>query len=159
MNPDMEIYFSLVTKSNGVNLKYSNLTSALTSYPNVHFRFLNPVEFSKGTPLEEFFAQNKMQKSTNPIEHLSDVVRVLLLNRFGGQYLDLDVLSLMPISVINRNNFACPETKNIITNAIINMDLEGGKAISQLYLEYFFINFLNKFKNLNYFAQRTQQEL
>jgi lactosylceramide 4-alpha-galactosyltransferase len=131
----MKIYFSLVTKSNGVNLKQSDFTEVLSSYPNIHFRFLNPVEFSKETPLEEFFAQNKIQNSSNPLEHMSDIVRILLLNRFGGQYLDLDVLSLLPISEINRENFACPESKNLITNAIINLDLEGGKAISDLNLE------------------------
>lgn len=131
----MEVYFILITKSNGIDMKYSESTDILAEYSNIHIKFLNPVEFSKGTQLEEFFAKDKMKNSSNPIEHMSDIVRVLLLNKYGGQYLDLDVLSLVPISVINRVNFACPEVKNVVTNAIINLDLEGGKAISELYLE------------------------
>lgn len=135
MNADMEIYFIFFTSSDGINMKQSDLIDALITYPNINIRYLNPVEFSKGTPLEQFFAENRIQNSSNPIEHLADLSRVMLLNRYGGQYLDLDVLSLIPISQINTTNFACPEVDDIITNAVMNLDLKAGKAISAKYMQ------------------------
>jgi Glycosyltransferase sugar-binding region containing DXD motif len=135
MNADMEVYLIFFTSDDGVDMKQSDLINALIVYPNINIRYLNPTEFSKGTPLEQFFAENKMQNSSNPIEHLADISRVMLLNRYGGQYLDLDVLSLFPITQINRTNFACPEVKNVITNAVLNLDLKAGKAITDKYMQ------------------------
>lgn len=137
MNPNMEIYFILLTNSNGINLKYSEVVDALLSYPNLHIRYLNPKEFSKGTKLENFFQRNAMENSTHPLEHAADIMRVLILNKYGGQYLDLEIFSLMPLSTIEKQNFACIESDNVVANGIMNMDAEdfGGRAVSNLYLE------------------------
>jgi lactosylceramide 4-alpha-galactosyltransferase len=118
-------------------MKYSEIIDGLLSYPNIHLRYLNPIEFSKGTKLENFFQRGAMAKSSYPIEHTADVMRVLILNKYGGQYLDLDIISLVPLSVINRQNFACCESDNIVANGIMNMDADenGGKAVSNRYLE------------------------
>lgn len=131
----MEVYFVFATNSSGISMAYSELIEALLTYRNVHLRFLNPVKFSRGTVLEQFFANDTMAESKYPIEHLSDVLRMLILNRYSGQYLDLDVFSLVPLSVINYENFACPELKDVLTNAIINLDSKIGRKISSLYLE------------------------
>ena len=116
-------------------MEYSDLIEALLSYPNVHLRFLNPIEFSRGSILEEFFKYDKIAESKFPLEHLSDILRIFLLSKYSGQYLDLDVFPLVPLSVINRENFACPERKNLITNAVINLDSTIGRRIASLYLE------------------------
>jgi lactosylceramide 4-alpha-galactosyltransferase len=132
----MEIYFIFVTNSTGIDMQYSDLIESLMTYHNIHMRFLNPIEFSRGTLLEDFFHRNKLKDSNFPIEHMSDVLRVLLLNKYGGQYLDLDVLSLIPLSTANQVNFACPEDKNVVTNAVLNFDLEKGFEVSTLYAKY-----------------------
>lgn len=123
------------TKSDGVNLKLNELVEGLISYPNIHLRYINPIEFSKGTKLENFFQRGAMDNSSFPIEHAADVLRILTLNKYGGQYLDLDIISLVPISVINRPNSACAENDVVIANGIMNFDVEEGKAISNKYLE------------------------
>lgn len=133
----MEIYFLLGTKSDGLNLKMNELVEGLLSYPNIHLRYFNPKELSKGTKLENFFERDAMANSSFPIEHMADIMRVLVLNKYGGQYLDLDIISLVPISVINRPNSACAENDNVIANGIMNLDIDefGGRAISNKYLE------------------------
>lgn len=112
----------LLTNSNGINLKYSELVDALLSYQNLHIRYLNPVEFSKGTKLENFFQRNAMENSTHPLEHTADIMRVLILNKYGGQYLDLDIFSLMLLSTTEKQNFACTDSENMVANGITNMD-------------------------------------
>lgn len=139
INPDYKIYFLFCTNSTGVDLKVSELVEALLSYPNINLRYINPKEFSKGTKLEDFFARGVLNKSSYPLEHLSDIMRVLILNRYGGQFLDLDLISLVPLSDINRPNSACIEQfYNYIAPGIIHLDNDehGGKEISEKYLEY-----------------------
>ncbi|KAG5671232.1 hypothetical protein PVAND_001441 [Polypedilum vanderplanki] len=72
-NPDMDIYFIFVTNSSGIDMQYSDLIDVLMSYNNIHLRFLNPIEFSKGTILEDFFQDDKLKDSNYQIEHMSDI--------------------------------------------------------------------------------------
>ena len=130
----MRIYLILTTNSTQVLLKYSELAKVLVSYENIHIKFLNIYEFSKGTILENLIASDAILKSKFSIEHMADVMRVLILSKYSGTYLDLDIFSIVPLSVINRVNFACPESLNRITNAVINVDKRGQK-IMNLYLE------------------------
>lgn len=133
-NPETQIYFILATNSSQMLLKYSDIARVLLSYDNIHIRYLNIYEFSKGTVLEELISNNAILKSKYPTEHMADVLRVLILHRYGGTYLDLDVLSLVPLTVINRENFACPEGNNIITNAVVNIGYKKHEVM-QAYLQ------------------------
>jgi lactosylceramide 4-alpha-galactosyltransferase len=135
MNPDMEIYFLFATNFDKVNLKLNELTEALFSYPNIHLRFANVSEFAKGTKLQNFFERDGLANSSYPVEHLSDIMRILALNKYGGQYFDLDVISLVPLSVVNLKNFGCLEWHDSIGNNIINLDLESGREITDKVLE------------------------
>ena len=65
---------------------------------------------------------------------MADVMRVLILSKYSGTYLDLDVLSLVPLAKINYESFACPESINRITNAVIRVDKQGQKVMN-LYLK------------------------
>lgn len=137
-NPDMEVYFIFLTNSSeGINMKYSELVDGLLSYSNIHLRYLYPKEFSKGTKLEKFFERDALNKSLFPVGHAADIIRVLILNKYGGQYLDLDIISLMPLAAINRVNFACAESENMVANGVMNVDTneQGGKLFSEKYLE------------------------
>ena len=125
MNPTHEIYFMFVTRSNHVSMKYSDLVDALLSYPNVNFRFLNPIEYARHTPLEDFFVRDELSKSKYIIEHTSDILRILTLYKFGGLYLDLDVTCLRSMKdiatdeLIKMPNFVSLETYDHIENAIM----------------------------------------
>ena len=116
----------------------SPLYDALSAYPNIHIRYVNLLEFSIGTPLELFMVENKLENSKFRIEHTSDVLRILTLYKYGGLYMDLDVLSIFPIRVIDRKNFVCLEGNNHFSNAIIRLDLNEGKKFSSAYVEYEF---------------------
>jgi lactosylceramide 4-alpha-galactosyltransferase len=134
MNPDMDVYFMFGTKTDGVNMKYSELIEALLSYSNIHLRYFNLFEYSKGTKLENFFKSGGVDKSGYPLEHAADILRILTLNKYGGYYLDLDVFSLVPFSTINQKNFACWEISGLIANTILNFNAEV-KILTDKYLE------------------------
>ena len=80
----MEVYFLICTDSDGINLQLNEIAQGLLSYPNIHLRFINPLEFSKNTKLENFFESGILKKSSYSFAHYADVLRVLLLNRYGG---------------------------------------------------------------------------
>lgn len=100
-------------------------------------RFLNVLEYSKGTRLQNFFERDELGNSLFPIEHASDVIRALTLNKYGGQYLDTDVISLQPLSKLNLSNHACAELKDMIANGLYALDTDeyGGKPITEKLLE------------------------
>lgn len=93
------------------------------------------MEFSIGTPLEQFMALDKLSKSSYPIEHTADILRILVLYKYGGVYLDLDVFSIFPLRLIDRNNFACLQLTNDLANGMIRLDLKEGRKYSKDYLE------------------------
>lgn len=135
INPDCEIYFLLATNEKQVIMERSPLIDALLKYPNVHIKYVNLEEFSIGTPLQEFMALNMLGKSKYPIEHTSDILRILTLYKYGGAYLDLDVISMYPLRLIDRKNFVCLQAANDFANGMIRLDLNEGKKYSGAYIE------------------------
>lgn len=146
MNPNYEVYLIFATNSDNVNLELNEIIFRLSFYENIKFAFINPIEFSKSSKLENFFKSKKLKFSPFKLEHLSDALRVLLLNKYGGQYLDLDIFSLKPLSEIRRKNFACALSDDLVNQCILNLDTNEnrGVKISNKYLEYGF-----KEKNFN----------
>lgn len=122
-------------------MKYSDLINALVSYSNINLRFLNPNEFSHDTELENFFKRDELSKSSYPIQHTTDILRILTLYKFGGTYLNLDVICLVSHDdidadeMIERNNFACAQNVNDISNGIVKFDIENGREIMKSYIE------------------------
>lgn len=124
-NPNTKVFLILITNSTSVSLKYSELTKVLLSYKNINFRFLNPYEFSKGSAIEHLIASDIILDSKYRIEHMSDAMRTLILSKYPGLYLDLDVLSLVNSSKVEFSNFACAQEKNLLGNAVIHINRKG----------------------------------
>ena len=78
MNPGAQIYVVLL---NVRLLKLSKEVQLLRKFKNVSFLRANYVKFSKNTPLKDFAASRKLEKSKYPLEHSSDFLRILLLWR------------------------------------------------------------------------------
>jgi lactosylceramide 4-alpha-galactosyltransferase len=77
--------------------KDKNIQLILEKYQNIHINYLHiPTLISEST-LEKLWKTKKIQSSQFLTSHLSDVVRFLLLKKFGGIYMDLDALTLKPL--------------------------------------------------------------
>lgn len=107
------------------------LIDQLTSYPNIHFRHVNIDSYVKETPLEEWLAVGNLYYSSFFAVHLSDTLRFLTLWKYGGTYLDLDIVVMKSLNPL-MTNYAGEEIKiggSIINNAVINLDSQKGHFI------------------------------
>ena len=87
-NPHMKIFVSFVSRHGDTKIPGSSAISAALSYPNVHFNYLDRIEFSAGTPIEQFMKSSKLLDSGFTVSHTSDALRYLLLWKHSGVYLD-----------------------------------------------------------------------
>ena len=80
--------------------------------------------------LEGFFTSPKLVESPHQIVHKADALRLLLIHKFGGFYLDLDYVVLNDLS--HYNNI-------LVGNSKYNMNMNNScyisKCIIYLYLE------------------------
>ena len=65
---------------------------------NIHFYTVNITSLALNTPLQTFFQEARYRASPNSVVHLSDALRVLLVWRYGGLYLDTDYVVLNDMS-------------------------------------------------------------
>lgn len=66
----------------------------LNEYSNFKMLYINTKTFFDGTPLEEWYKRELIKTSFWPRSHMSDILRYTLLWKYGGIYLDLDVVVL-----------------------------------------------------------------
>ena len=60
-----------------------------SDYP-IAFYHIDLDTFSQDTPLVNFFNSSTLEKSRYSIAHKADALRIMILYKFGGFYLDLD---------------------------------------------------------------------
>lgn len=89
LNPRSKVFVLFVASS---FINKSDVINRLTAYKNVHLRHIHFVNYAYKTPLQEFVTSNKIFTSQWSVSHTSDLLRFLTLWKFGGTYLDLDVI-------------------------------------------------------------------
>jgi lactosylceramide 4-alpha-galactosyltransferase len=80
-----------------VDQRIGRLSSLTRNLTNLQVKYLNVDSFVEGTPLERLWKNDVILSSRHLVSHLSDVLRFLILRRFGGTYLDSDVIVLKPL--------------------------------------------------------------
>ncbi|XP_067143904.1 lactosylceramide 4-alpha-galactosyltransferase-like [Centruroides vittatus] len=86
---------------------------------NVYMRRMSFEELFAGTPLEDWYFKKEWNRSKYKIYHLSDAVRYAVIWRYGGIYLDLDIVMLKPLP--STTNFVVKPRKNSLCNGIFGM--------------------------------------
>lgn len=119
LHPNHKIFVLIVNPDNST--PDLDLVTEIFDFENVFFRGINVTEYAKNTPLEDFFATKRYAKSKFMRTHLSDILRMLTLWKFGGTYLDTDMICLKNIEVLGRN-WASEENKtvHVVQSAMIN---------------------------------------
>ena len=102
----------------------TQIIDAVLSYENVQFNYVPIKEYSVYTPLEEFIKEGHLSRSKFQTSHTADVLRFLTLFKYGGIYLDMDVIVLKPLNSIPPN-FVASENDDIVGSAIISMEKDG----------------------------------
>ncbi|KAG8306134.1 hypothetical protein J6590_055107 [Homalodisca vitripennis] len=91
MNPTMDVYV-LFPSPVVDNISHPSHLQELLSYTNVRLRHLPMDLYFQDSPLAEWYSSGILRTSRWPRSHASDILRYLTLWKFGGIYLDLDVV-------------------------------------------------------------------
>ncbi|XP_064535245.1 lactosylceramide 4-alpha-galactosyltransferase-like [Drosophila montana] len=100
------------------------IIDAILSYTNVKLRQLNLKRFATGTPIEDWVKYGYLFSSSFLINHISDLIRLISLYRFGGIYLDMDVVVLRSMEDVPLN-YAGAESNTDVANGVLSMAPTG----------------------------------
>ncbi|XP_067005172.2 lactosylceramide 4-alpha-galactosyltransferase [Anabrus simplex] len=124
MNPSASVYLLHACELKTESILESPVyVRELFTYPKVHLSQLQLLRHLKDTPLEEWSMKGLLLQSRYPAEHTSDVMRYALLWKFGGTYLDLDVVVMRSLS--GMSNFAGAESLEDVNAAVLNFAHDG----------------------------------
>ncbi|XP_031639230.1 lactosylceramide 4-alpha-galactosyltransferase-like [Contarinia nasturtii] len=142
LNPNRDI-FVIFASPVGIN-DHENLPpyiDTLWKYENIHFRNMNLWQYSMDTPVEDWSKTNKLFQSNYLYEHMSDYLRALTLYKFGGFYLDLDVVVQKNFDDLGED-FVVDDWGTVLATSIIHLKNNGvGWEIARRYLEQLTRNF------------------
>lgn len=138
----MNIFVLFVTRHDEIiKLETTPEISMMLSYENVYLYTFDLLQFSLDTPFEEFMRSERLYQSVFVVSHTSDVLRLLVLWKFGGTYLDTDIIVRQRIDSVP-SNFACDDTDNTVNGAILNFSHdENGRRLAEMFMEDLIKNF------------------
>uniref|UniRef100_A0A6P7FTH1 Lactosylceramide 4-alpha-galactosyltransferase-like n=1 Tax=Diabrotica virgifera virgifera TaxID=50390 RepID=A0A6P7FTH1_DIAVI len=126
MNPDLDVY--LLYASPGIfrfeGNESDHFLKSLLSYKNVRILHLNYGNYVKGTPLETLWTSGEIENSKYAVSHASDVLRYLTLWKYGGIYLDLDVVVIKSLQDLPLN-YAGLQTKKQVAAGVVSFEADG----------------------------------
>jgi lactosylceramide 4-alpha-galactosyltransferase len=120
-------------------IKFTPQLRAILDYTNVYFKSMHLVQYTIDTPLEHFIANGSIFKSRFIRAHTADALRLLFLWKFGGTYLDMDMVVQQNLSAMP-SNFICRD-HGFLCNAIMNMKGKVGRKFAKMFMDDFIENF------------------
>lgn len=96
----------------------------LMEYPNIHFRNVQLRQLCVNTPLDDWIETSALFNSIARYEHASDVIRALIVYRYGGTYMDMDFMMLQHLDAIDRNWIAI-QKDNYLNGAVFDFRRSG----------------------------------
>ncbi|KAK8395430.1 hypothetical protein O3P69_006227 [Scylla paramamosain] len=98
VNPSLQIWFVMTSAT--ISDFEGFPSKLLQKYSNLNIVGADVEKMVEDTPLKQLFDSKKWtQNNTWPVELLSDMMRVLVLWRWGGIYSDTDVVSIRPFDL------------------------------------------------------------
>ncbi|KOC61541.1 Lactosylceramide 4-alpha-galactosyltransferase [Habropoda laboriosa] len=120
MNPNMNVYLLFVSPSK-ISNQSREIFNQLQTYLNIRIRHIYPEKYMKDTPLDSWYRSGVLKESRWPRSHMSDILRYLTLWKYGGIYLDLDVV--VTTSLERLTNFAGAEDWNHVAAGVMGFDV------------------------------------
>lgn len=134
-NPNRDIF---VLFASPVGLKITGtlpqFVDILGKYDNIHFRNINLWRYSIDTPIYKWFQSDKMFESAFLFEHMSDILRAITLYRYGGFYMDLDVIVQKNVDGLG-DDFVGDDWSEVVNGAVLHLNNYGiGKRVADTFL-------------------------
>uniref|UniRef100_A0A1A9VX83 Gb3_synth domain-containing protein n=1 Tax=Glossina austeni TaxID=7395 RepID=A0A1A9VX83_GLOAU len=122
-------------------LRNESRLKALLHYKNVHFRNVHLWSYTSNTPGYTWLKKGELFTSRCLVSHISDFLRFMTLWRFGGTYLDTDIITLKSLEFLPPN-YAGIESKFNVAAGVINFAHDGfGHQLAEKCLTYFLKNY------------------
>jgi lactosylceramide 4-alpha-galactosyltransferase len=138
-NPNSKIFLLVVAPFGLHNITYTRELHTLLEYDNIYIKSLNFIQFSIDTPLEDFVANGTLFKSIFIKSHTSDALRLLTLWKYGGTYIDTDMIVRQRLDEV-QPNYLCRD-HGFLNGALLNLDRKNGKRFAELFMKDFVQNF------------------
>uniref|UniRef100_A0A182QPW0 Alpha 1,4-glycosyltransferase domain-containing protein n=1 Tax=Anopheles farauti TaxID=69004 RepID=A0A182QPW0_9DIPT len=143
-NPEWNVYVLFAAPVGFRNRTAQPIIEALLEYRNVHLRFVNLTTYANETPLEEWMQNGEIFRSLYMNSHLSDVMRYLTLYKYGGTYLDLDVIVRQSFEKMEPN-YAGAESVRWVAAGVMNLETKGhGHELADMCVRDLLANFNGK---------------
>lgn len=137
LNPKRQVF---VTFLSPVGFKHdkplSPVMDALHSYDNIKFRNINLAKYAAGTPITEWIATDELFLSDFLEDHTKTLLKYLTMFKYGGTYIDMDIILQKPLDDVVLN-CAAAESRRNIDDAFLHFDIGNiGQNISENCLKY-----------------------
>ena len=96
---------NIIFTSSFLDLHDNSTCYLFQTVPNIHFYTIKLKDAFEGTPLERIYQRAEFRKSSYGPTHLSDMLRVAIIYKYGGFYSDLDSIT---IKAWFRNGYSAP---------------------------------------------------
>lgn len=110
--------------------------TTLKTYSNIHLYRIHVKTFADGTPFQEFFRSNSLENSMHPVYHSAEILKYLTLNKWGGVYLDTNMMVSKPFDNLPLNWIARENEDELGTAAMSLTKDNIGEHISKAAVEY-----------------------
>lgn len=102
----------------------AEIIKRLKVFPNIHLRNVNLTTFVDGTPMEALERRGLVYRSSWPPIHLADIMRLLVIYRYGGIYLDTDLIVMRSFQEL-RPVFLSEEEQKFLNNGVMGTTHDG----------------------------------
>ncbi|XP_013100115.1 lactosylceramide 4-alpha-galactosyltransferase [Stomoxys calcitrans] len=124
-NPSSKVFVLFASpRYRSLNNSNDPIVDAILSYDNVHLRNLNLWTYSAGTPAYDLLKDGSLFKSSYVLSHISDFLRYLTLWRWGGTYLDMDIVMLRSMEDVPPN-YTGAESDSHLAAGVMNFAHDG----------------------------------
>lgn len=133
-HPNWQINVLFTAPATKESLKNTN--TLFKEYKNVKFFRIHLLKYAEGTPLEKFVAGGALNRTRWRISHASDVLRYLSLYKWGGVYLDLDVVVARSFDSLAKN-WAARESETAVAAGAMAFSLDKlGREVAAAAIRY-----------------------
>lgn len=133
-NPNFDVFLLFASpvgfKKNSAEM--APVINALKSYSNIHMRHVDLWSYANHTPFADWLSTGDLFYSKYLISHTSDFLRYMSMYKFGGIYMDLDVVVQKSFENIEPN-FTGAESSKEIAAGIMSFEHTGiGHRVAEM---------------------------
>lgn len=145
-NPNLDVFVLFTSPRFYLTKGTSNdLLRLQQTYNNIFLRNNDMWKYSNDTAVAKFLETEKIFESSFIREHLSDFLRLISIWKYGGIYMDTDIVVKKTFENLSLNYGGLAGELGPLNNGLISLDSSGfGHSIGRMFIDDFIMNFSPK---------------